>query len=91
LREKILEQFPLIDYLVTGEGEIAMTELADGKDPRTIQGVISAMPRVYNRLDSGLSCVNSMIFPFLHTTSLKGFRNTLSLRFLIIQRPQAPL
>lgn len=41
LREKILESFPLIDFLVTGEGEIAMTELAEGKDPRTIQGVIS--------------------------------------------------
>lgn len=41
LREKILEGFPLIDYLVTGEGEIAMTELAEGKDPATIQGVLS--------------------------------------------------
>ena len=41
LREKILEQFPLIDYLVTGEGEIAMAELAEGKDPATIQGMIS--------------------------------------------------
>lgn len=41
LREKILEGFPLIDFLVTGEGEMAMTELAGGKDPRTIQGVIS--------------------------------------------------
>jgi radical SAM superfamily enzyme YgiQ (UPF0313 family) len=41
LREKILESFPLIDFLVTGEGEMAMTDLAGGKDPRTIQGVIS--------------------------------------------------
>ncbi len=41
VREKILEKFPLIDYLVTGEGEMAMTELAEGKDPGTIQGMIS--------------------------------------------------
>ena len=41
LREKILESFPLIDFLVTGEGEMAMTDLAGGKDPGTIQGVIS--------------------------------------------------
>jgi len=41
LREKILEDFPDIDFLVTGEGELAMTELAEGNDPRTIEGVIS--------------------------------------------------
>ena len=41
LREKILERFPLIDFLVTGEGEMAMADLAGGADPGIIQGVIS--------------------------------------------------
>jgi len=41
LREKILESFPLIDFLVTGEGEMAMADLAGGVAPGTIQGVIS--------------------------------------------------
>jgi radical SAM superfamily enzyme YgiQ (UPF0313 family) len=41
LGEKILQDFPLIDLLVMGEGEMAMADLAAGKDPRGIQGVIS--------------------------------------------------
>lgn len=40
LREKILESFPCIDFLVTGEGEKAMAGLACGEKPATIQGLI---------------------------------------------------
>jgi len=40
LREKILESFPCIDYLITGEGEKALTQLAGGANPATIQGLI---------------------------------------------------
>lgn len=40
LREKILEAFPCIDFLITGEGEKAMAELAGGGKPDTIQGLI---------------------------------------------------
>jgi anaerobic magnesium-protoporphyrin IX monomethyl ester cyclase len=40
LRGKILEQFPSIDYIVTGEGEKAMSELAAGAKPESIQGLV---------------------------------------------------
>lgn len=73
LREKILEGFSLIDYLVTGEGEIAMTELAEGKDPATIQGVLS---RNAQGIQSGgfrtnLCELDALPFPAYH--KLEGF------------------
>ena len=40
LRAKILESYPDIDFLVTGEGEKAMAELASGAKPGTIQGLV---------------------------------------------------
>lgn len=40
LREKILESFPCIDFVVTGEGEKAMTDLVEGKPVETIQGLV---------------------------------------------------
>ncbi len=40
LRGKVLEQFPAVDVVVTGEGEQAMSELASGARPGTIQGLI---------------------------------------------------
>lgn len=42
LREKTLEEFPVIDYAVVGEGEETMAELArlgDG-DPQNIEGIV---------------------------------------------------
>jgi radical SAM superfamily enzyme YgiQ (UPF0313 family) len=40
LREKVLESYPAIDFLVTGEGEKAMASLAAGEDPASIQGIV---------------------------------------------------
>ncbi|MEW6601169.1 MAG: cobalamin-dependent protein, partial [Nitrospirota bacterium] len=40
LREKVLESFPAIDYVVTGEGEKAMHELVSGAAVENIQGLI---------------------------------------------------
>ena len=40
LREKILESFPAVDILVTGEGEKAMAAIAAGQDPSTIEGIM---------------------------------------------------
>lgn len=40
LKEKILKSFPLIDFLIIGEGEKALAELAGGENPDKIQGVI---------------------------------------------------
>lgn len=36
----LLEQFENIDYLCMGEGEVTLAELADGKDPARIDGLI---------------------------------------------------
>lgn len=36
---RLLEQFPAIDYLIMGEGELAMAELTSGRAPETISGV----------------------------------------------------
>ena len=40
LREKILELFPFIDFVITGEGEKALEELACGRDLNGIEGLI---------------------------------------------------
>ena len=40
LRGRILDRFPLIDYLITGEGEKAIAELAAGERPGSIQGLV---------------------------------------------------
>jgi radical SAM superfamily enzyme YgiQ (UPF0313 family) len=37
---ELLHRFPAIDFLVTGEGEVTLAELADGRDPATIDGLI---------------------------------------------------
>jgi len=40
LREKILEDYSIIDYAVVGEGELALQELMDGKEAEDIGGLI---------------------------------------------------
>jgi radical SAM superfamily enzyme YgiQ (UPF0313 family) len=42
LREKILEDFPVVDYCVTGEGEVTLTELikSAGENAASIQGLV---------------------------------------------------
>lgn len=40
LRGKILLSYPAIDFLVTGEGEKAMADLAAGAKPETVQGLV---------------------------------------------------
>ncbi len=40
LQGKLLEKYPSLDYLVAGEGEITMTELAAGLDAAAIKGLI---------------------------------------------------
>ncbi len=36
---ELLEGYPEIDYLCLGEGEVTMAELADGRDPKAIDGL----------------------------------------------------
>ncbi len=37
---QLMERFPEIDYLVLGEGEVTLRELASGEDPRRIEGLV---------------------------------------------------
>ncbi len=73
LRGKILERFPSIDYIVTGEGEKAMSELAAGANPGSIQGLIYRDGDGVK--DSGLRTdlceLDTLPFPAYH--KLEGF------------------
>ena len=40
LREKLLADYPAFDFMVAGEGEVTMSELAAGVDPSAISGLI---------------------------------------------------
>jgi anaerobic magnesium-protoporphyrin IX monomethyl ester cyclase len=40
LRAVLLERFPAIDYLCPGEGEVTLSELAEGQAPASIDGLI---------------------------------------------------
>lgn len=73
LRGKILEQYPAIDYLVTGEGEKAMAELAAGAAPGTIQGLVyrDGTSIKDNGLRTDLVELDSLPFPAYH--KLEGF------------------
>ena len=73
LRAKILESYPVIDFLVTGEGEKAMAELAAGAKPGTIQGLVYREGTEIrdNGLRSDLCELDSLPFPAYH--KLEGF------------------
>lgn len=59
LREKLLALYPAFDYLVAGEGEITMSELAAGAHPADIAGLI--------RTEAGVAVANQ---PRAHITNL---------------------
>ncbi|MBI4837695.1 MAG: radical SAM protein, partial [Nitrospirae bacterium] len=65
LRGEILEKYPLIDFLITGEGEKAMSELALGVKPDAIQGLIFRSGRdiVSNGFRTNLCELDSLPFP----------------------------
>jgi len=65
LRSKILEKFPAIDYLVTGEGEKAMAELAAGAKLQTIQGLVFRNNLIIqeNELRTDLCDLDTLPFP----------------------------
>ena len=73
LRGTILERFPAIDYLVTGEGEKAMAELAAGAQPETIQGLVyrEGAEIKDNGLRTELCELDELPFPAYH--KLEGF------------------
>ncbi len=73
LRAKILESYPAIDFLVTGEGEKAMAGLAQGAKPGTIQGLVYREGTEIrdNGLRTDLCELDSLPFPAYH--KLEGF------------------
>ncbi len=73
LRGKILQRFPAIDILVTGEGEKAIAELAAGVRPENIQGLVLRSGREIrdNGLRTDLVELDSLPFPAYH--KLDGF------------------
>ncbi len=73
LRAKILESYPAIDFLVTGEGEKAMAELAAGAEPGIVQGLVYREGTEIrdNGLRTDLCELDSLPFPAYH--KLEGF------------------
>ncbi len=73
LRGKILERFPSIDYIVTGEGEKAMAALASSAGLETIQGLVYRDRKEIkdNGLRTDLLELDKLPFPAYH--KLEGF------------------
>ncbi len=88
LRGKILERFPAIDVLVTGEGEKAIAELAAGNSPETIQGLVFRDGSGIR--DNGLrtDLVELDTLPFPAYSKLDGFPR--SYEAALFNYPKAP-
>ncbi len=73
LRGKILENFGAIDFIVAGEGEKAMADLASGVEAKTIQGLSfrDGLQIQENPLRTDLCELDSLPFPAYR--SLEGF------------------
>lgn len=73
LREGILASFPAIDYVITGEGEKSMSELAAGVAPDKIQGLIyrNSSGIQSNGFRTDLCELDDIPFPAYH--KLDGF------------------
>jgi len=91
LKERILEDFPVVDYCVNGEGEVTLTELikSAGESPGSIQGI------VYRDRGSGV-CITGYrpnitdldTLPFPAYEKLKGYPEAYSLP--IFNYPRTP-
>ena len=68
LRGKILEKFGAIDFVVTGEGEGAMADLAAGAQLQTIQGLVYRQGASIqeNELRTDLCQLDTLPFPAYH-------------------------
>ena len=65
LEGRLLEKYTSFDYLVAGEGEITMTELAAGIDPADIKGLIwrKETKVITNELRLQIADLDSLPFP----------------------------
>ena len=92
LEEKLLQDYPAFDFLVTGEGEITMSELAAGFDPSEIKGLIwrRGSEVITNEPRPKISDLDSLPFPAYE--KLKGFPDDYHLPlFSYVQTPGATM
>ena len=73
LEGKLLQDYPAFDFLVTGEGEITMSELAAGLDPPEIKGLIWRRGSEVITNDPRLKISDLDSLPFPAYEKLKGF------------------
>jgi radical SAM superfamily enzyme YgiQ (UPF0313 family) len=65
LEGKLLAEYPTFDYLIAGEGELSMAELASGYEPAAIKGLIwhSGTEIIANEPHEKISDLDSLPFP----------------------------
>ena len=88
LREKILQDYPVIDYAVVGEGELPLLELMNGDDPAEIGGLIyrEGSEVVFKGFRKKLAVMDELPFPAYE--KLKGYPEAYQLP--IFSYPKAP-
>ena len=88
----LLDGFPDIDYLCLGEGEETMSELADGRSPRTIEGLAwrNGGSGIVNKQRGHIPDLDSLPFPAYE--KLAGFPRGYNLPlFSYIKTPGATM
>jgi anaerobic magnesium-protoporphyrin IX monomethyl ester cyclase len=92
LRAKILDDFPSIDFVVCGEGERAMADLAAGKPPENIQGLVYRQADRVLQNDLRIDLCDLDALPFPAYGALEGFpRNFEGALFNYPKFPVAPI
>ncbi len=73
LEQKLLQDYPVFDFLVAGEGELTMAELAAGFEPADIKGLIRRQGKevMTNEPREKIPDLDSLPFPAYE--KLKGF------------------
>jgi len=92
LEGKLLRDYPSFDYLIAGEGEITMAELAKGVEPIGIQGLIWRRGEEIVTNEPRTKIPNMDSLPFPAYEKLKGFPRDYHLPlFSYIQTPGATM
>ncbi|MBN2384709.1 B12-binding domain-containing radical SAM protein [bacterium] len=87
-KEKILESYPVIDYVVVGEGEETMQQLLDGQAPSTIPGLAFRDGPKFTFNGYGQDLLDLDSLPFPDYQGLKNFPRLYNLP--IFNYPTAP-
>lgn len=92
LKERLLDNYPAFDFLVAGEGEITLCELAAGVDPASISGLIYRLSgrTVVNPPRDHIANLDDLPFPAYE--KLRGFPGRYHLPlFSYIHKPGATM